>query len=93
VTPAEGASLAADVNGIRELVADLAAEAAGIATTLTACESVTRIIDATYRHGYSEGRGAWDDHQAEANAQARRAQFRLVQGGRAPKARKAGGAS
>ena len=95
MTPAGNAAiLAADVDGLRLLVAGLAAELAAVAgeavrvrEEVYALDQFAEVIRAVRREGYREGLGTHDGRQADANARERRAQFRVIAGGRAaPKA-------
>ena len=72
---------AADVADLGELVAGLAAEIARIASSFTDVEFMADLMIAARRAGRSEGRAEHDPYQAAAQAQQRRAGFRLVEGG------------
>jgi hypothetical protein len=72
---------AADVAGLGELVAGLAAEIARIASSFTDVELMADLMIAARRVGVREGRAEHDPYQATAQAQQRRAGFQVLQGG------------
>ncbi len=94
--------LAADVADLRNLVADLAAEATRVATAVAEFGAYTELVEImklAHGAGYSDGRAERDEGAAIARAAERRAQFKLIPGGKpatpevtataAPKASKA----
>ncbi len=72
-------------------MSDVAAEAARIAVAVAEFSQhadLVEIILGAKRVGYYDGRAEWHDRQADANARKARAQFTVITGGKAPKARK-----
>lgn len=57
---------------------DLASIAADIAAVRELVADVADIVRGAKRAGYLEGRGEWDDRQADANAREARAGFKVV---------------
>lgn len=85
---------AADVAGLGELVAGLAAEIARIASSFSDVEIMTDIMLSARRAGYARGLAVHDGYEAAAHARERRAGFQVLQGGEAArKPRKSGGAA
>ena len=82
MTPAE------DLADVRELIADVAAEAARIAVVIEGFGDQVQLVELIgllHRDGYKKGRAEWDDRQADANARKARAQFQLIIRPAAPK--------
>lgn len=75
-------ALTSDIDDIRALVADVAAEAARIATAIEAFGNqvqLVELIELLHRDGYEKGRAERDPHAADARARRARAQFKLIQ--------------
>ena len=94
MTAPDTASLKADIADIGALVADVAAEAARVAAVIEAFGVHADVVDLvvntrrlSLRQGYEEGRAERDPLAAEARARQARAQFKVLPGGKAPKAR------
>jgi hypothetical protein len=91
VTAPKRYSAAAELAAVREAVSGLATDVAEITAAIAGLHQdadLAELIIGAKRIGYDEGRAERDPLAAEARARKARAQFKVLPGGKAPKARK-----